>query len=433
MLRMKKTIALLGFILLYFSSTAQLQKEKLKVFVDCSNTWCSMDYIKTEITVVDYVLDNTAADVHVLVTQQSTGGGGSSYQMIFFGQNNFRNLKDTIRFFLEPNTTDFEGREIFNKYLKIGLIPYLLKTEMVKNIQIQMKQSAKDSARVSEHAPDTDPWNYWVFRVGANGNFNGDKVYKDINYRTNASVNRITDQIKVSFSFYANKAKTTYTIEDPTGIEPTYRYINNNHGFGFDHQLEKSINKHWSNGYNVNLSNNTFSNYKLQATLSPAIEYNFFPYTQSTNKLLTIRYGADVRMNRSIDTTIYFKTKETFFGHWATVTLSFSQKWGGAGVGMNYHHYFAQQWKYYSFGMSGSVNVRISGGLSFNCGLFAGLTRDQLSLSGEHASQQDILTRRRQLASSYNYYSYFGLNYRFGSKLNNFVNPRFEGGNNMFF
>ena len=429
---MKKTIALLGFILLYFSSTAQLQKEKLKVFVDCSNTWCAMDYIRTEITIVDYVLDNTAADVHVLVTEQSTGGGGSSYQMIFFGQNNFRNLKDTIRFFLEPNTTDFEGREIFNKYLKIGLIPYLLKTEMVKNIEIKMKQSAKDSTLVSDHAPATDPWNYWVFRVGANGNFNGDKVYKGVNYSTNVSVNRITDQIKVSFSFYANKNKTTYTIEDPNGIDPTFKFINNNHSYGFDHQLVKSINQHWSYGYNVNLSNNTFSNYQLQATLSPAIEYNLFPYKQSTNKLLTIRYGVDLRLNRYIDTTLYFKKQETLPGHWATVTLSFNQKWGGANLGMNYHHYFIQQWKYYSLGMSGSVNVRISGGLSFNCGLFAGLIRDQLSLSGKDASQQDILTRRRQLASNYNYFSFFGINYRFGSKLNNFVNPRFEGGNSMF-
>jgi hypothetical protein len=433
MLRMKKTIALLGFILLYFSSTAQLQKEKLKVFVDCSNTWCSMDYIKTEITIVDYVLDNTAADVHVLVTEQSTGGGGSSYQMIFFGQNNFRNLKDTIRFFLPPNTTDFEGREILNKYLKIGLIPYLLKTEMVKNIEIQMKQSAKDSAQVSVHAPANDPWNYWVFNIGANGNFSGDQVYKGVIYSTNVSVNRITDQIKVSFSFYANKDKTTYTLEDPDGVVPPFRYIKNNHGYGFDHQLVKSINQHWSYGYNVNLSNNTFSNYKLQTTLSPAIEYNLFPYTQSTNKLLTIRYGVDLRMNRYIDTTIYFKTKETLFGHWATVALSFNQKWGGAGVGMNYHHYFTQHWKYYSFGMSGSVSVRISGGLRFNCGIFAGLTRDQLSLSGEQISQRDVLTRRRQIASDYNYFSYFGINYRFGSKLNNFVNPRFEGGNSMIF
>ena len=65
--------------------------------------------------------------------------------------------------------------------------------------------------------------------------------------------------------------------------------------------------------------------------------------------------------------------------------------------------------------------------------MFAGLVRDQLNISGKNATSDDILTRRRQIASNYNYFTYFGINYRFGSNLNNFVNPRFEGGNNVIF
>ena len=78
-------------------------------------------------------------------------------------------------------------------------------------------------------------------------------------------------------------------------------------------------------------------------------------------------------------------------------------------------------------------SVRISGGLSFNVGAFGGLTRDQLYLPKGGATEQEVLTRRRQLASGYNYYTSFGLSYRFGSKLSNFVNPRFEGGNSGIF
>ena len=33
--------------------------------------------MRTEITFVSYVRDRTAADVHVLVTTQGTGGGGT--------------------------------------------------------------------------------------------------------------------------------------------------------------------------------------------------------------------------------------------------------------------------------------------------------------------------------------------------------------------
>lgn len=85
--------------------------------------------------------------------------------------------------------------------------------------------------------------------------------------------------------------------------------------------------------------------------------------------------------------------------------------------------------------MGDGVNVIISGGLSFNVFMFGSYQRDQIYLSKGLASQQDVLTRQRQLATNYNYYTYFGLSYRFGSKVNNFVNPRFEGGNggNFYF
>src|SRR5688500_756190 len=71
---------------------------RLKVFIDCPNTWCDMQYIRTEVNIVDFLLDNIAADVHVLITQQNTGGGGDHYQLIFFGQHQFKGQKDTLRF-----------------------------------------------------------------------------------------------------------------------------------------------------------------------------------------------------------------------------------------------------------------------------------------------------------------------------------------------
>ncbi|MEP7373085.1 MAG: hypothetical protein ABI675_06805 [Chitinophagaceae bacterium] len=47
-------------------------------------------------------------------------------------------------------------------------------------------------------------------------------------------------------------------------------------------------------------------------------------------------------------------------------------------------------------------------------------------LPKEGATPQEVLTRRRQLASGYAFSTNFGINYRFGSKLNNFVNLRFD-------
>jgi len=72
------------------------------------------------------------------------------------------------------------------------------------------------------------------------------------------------------------------------------------------------------------------------------------------------------------------------------------------------------------------VDIRITGGLSFNIYTSAELIHDQLFLPKEGATPQEVLTRRRQLASGYRLFTFFGISYRFGSKLNNFVNPRFD-------
>jgi hypothetical protein len=115
------------------------QNQRLKVFMDC-NSGCDMTFVRTEINIVDFLLDRQAADVHVLITEQQTGGGGTQYQMIFFGQNQFKQTADTIRFNVAANATDFEERDLFLKYLKLGLTPYIVKTVSAKDIVIDMKR-----------------------------------------------------------------------------------------------------------------------------------------------------------------------------------------------------------------------------------------------------------------------------------------------------
>jgi len=55
------------------------------VFLDCSRRLCDMDYIRTEITFVNYMRDRENADVHVLITRRTTGSGGYEYTLNFMG------------------------------------------------------------------------------------------------------------------------------------------------------------------------------------------------------------------------------------------------------------------------------------------------------------------------------------------------------------
>jgi hypothetical protein len=73
-----------------------------------------------------------------------------------------------------------------------------------------------------------------------------------------------------------------------------------------------------------------------------------------------------------------------------------------------------------------STNVRIFKGFSVRFNGDIERIRDQIYLAKGEASIDEILLRRRQLATSYSYYLSFGFTYSFGSINNNIVNTRFQ-------
>lgn len=411
-------------VMLIHAARAQSEKNsRLKVFVDCSSTWCDMQYIRSEINIVDFLLDNVAADVHVLITSQETGSGGDQFQLIFFGQQQFKNHSDTIRFITDPNITDFEERDLLLKHLKAGLVPFIIRTGSAALMQLQLKTSDTAAAnKASAETPAKDPWNYWVMRMSGDANMNGDANYRNTSYGLNLSANRVTDKIKTGGGFNWNNNKSTFTY-DVNGL--TEKFIVKNHNWAVNQYLVSSINDHWSWAYEIKYSQNTFSNFKGKAFSRIAVEYDVFPYKDVNNKLLTLSAGLTGRHNRYYDTTIYDKLKETLFSLRGDAFLSFNQKWGNAYLGVTYQNYL-HDWKLFNLGLDMYASVRVTGGLSFYVGAFGGLTRNQVFLVKGNATPEEVLARRRQLASGYNYYSVLGITYRFGSKLNNFVNPRFD-------
>ena len=52
---------------------------RVGVYLDCQTTYCDFDFFRTELTLVNWVRDRQVADVHLLVTTQATGAGGSEY------------------------------------------------------------------------------------------------------------------------------------------------------------------------------------------------------------------------------------------------------------------------------------------------------------------------------------------------------------------
>ena len=228
----------------------------------------------------------------------------------------------------------------------------------------------------------------------------------------------MTNKWIIDFSLDGNWNFSSYKISD------NYTYNSKTVGNSFNTLIVRSISDHWSAGFQSNIEHSTYRNIALSGDFKPAIEYNLFPYSQSTIHQLRILYGIGPEYYVYLDTTIFNKTKELLFRQKLSIAYEVVKKWGNIDLllnGKTYLHDFSKN----SLTLYASFNVRIFKGLSvYTSGSF-GIIHDQLYLPKQGASLEEILTRQQALSTQYNYSIMAGISYTFGDIFNNVVNPRF--------
>ena len=416
---MKKIILLLiylSFSGLLFSQITEKEENRtdaLKLFIECTD--CDIEFIKREVTYVNYVRDPKEAQVHVLVSYQYSGSGGKEYKLFFTGQKDYTGMNDTIIFATNVNNTTDEIRTDFLHSLQVGLIRYVAKTNLIKDISI--KYDAPTSTSEVK-----DKWNSWVFNLGSNAWGEAEKSIRSTSVNSYLTINRVTEKWK--YEIYAghnyNEKRFEITSDSTSSILFSY-----NKSLYSSVLIVKSLTNHWSTGINVGSNYSTFSNIKLGYFIYPAIEYNIFPYSESSRKQLTFRYTTGYKHNDYMDTTIYNKLNEKLFSESLGIAYKTIQKWGNINIYISGQHYF-HDFSKNSLNTSVSAEIRIVKGLSFNIYGSYSFIRNQLSLPKSGANQQDVLLKQKELATNFNYYFSFGLSYTFGSIYNNVVNPRFN-------
>lgn len=409
-------------------TTRAAQDSAVRVFLDCPDSFCDFDYYHTEITFVNWVRDRTYAQVHVLVTTQGTGLG-QEYTLAFIGQARFAGTADTLRWNSNPSDTQDDIRRGLAGVMRLGLVRFAAHTPAGRLLEISYSAPAGASAQVR------DPWNYWVFTASLNGNFNGQKSIKQQYLSGSVSADRLTDTWKTRFSINQSYSQGDFTspVYDTLGVvvgEQKTRSITRSNNF--NSLVVRSVGVHWSIGARGYVSSATYSNLLLSTRIAPAVEYDVVPYSQSTRQLLTFRYDIGPALYHYRDTTIFNRVRETQVSQTLNVSLSIKQPWGSASVsaeGSNYLYDFRKN----RVTFFGNGSFRIYKGLSVQMFGSLGLIHDQLSIPRAGPTEQDVLLQRRQLATSYQYFGFFSLQYSFGSKFANIVNPRFEGGGGGFF
>jgi hypothetical protein len=421
MARNKVLSLIAGLLCLISSMTLPLsaQEEDLRstapnVFIDCSQRLCDMDYIRTEITFVNYMRDRENADVHVLITRRTTGSGGYEYTLNFIGLKEYKERDSTLTYFSKSTDTEAQIREGFVNMLKQGLIPYVSDTPLSEYITVSYEKLTAEK----EPTAISDKWDHWVFSFSLSGNMDLEELSKHYRYSISLSANRTTEASKFRFWANINFRKQKYEIDEEEEV------ISRRDRKVIYTQFVQSINNHWSAGAGVRLFSSTYDNADIFATIGPAVEYNIFPYEQSARRELRIQYRLQYSYRQYDEITILDKTKENLFQQSLNVTLEIKEPWGSAGMrleGSNYLHDFSKNNLQFEAGLS----VRVFKGLSFSIDGEYARVRDQLSLPKEGASKDEILLEIKRLETSYDFSLNFRLSYRFGSIYNNIVNPRF--------
>lgn len=209
-----------------------------------------------------------------------------------------------------------------------------------------------------------------------------------------------------------------------SGIDTIKSYTESQSAYA---QVIKSINTHWSYGLFSNTGSGTYNNRKFYATVSPALEYNLFPYSLSQRKLFTLTWSISANHYEYTDTTIYDKIKEDVFQNKLNVSFSATQPWGAVSLSLLGSHNINDNKKNHLSAFVSS-DLRICKGLYFSVFIGYELVHDQISLPKDGATRDEQLLHRKETATSYLFNMSTGITYRFGSKYNNVVNPRLNNG-----
>ena len=398
----------------------------LRVFLDCER--CDDDYVQTETPWVAFVRDRTDSDVHVLVTSIATGAGGSQYTINLVGVGRFAGRSDTLQYVTQPSDVDDAVRTGLTRTIQLGLAPYVARTPQAARLRFNF--GGGDDDEEDQGATGDDPWNAWVFEIGADGSVEREENFNGRDIETSLQARRITPGWKIGFRADGEYSREIFwDVDEGEGDEPDIveRTVSRREEYGAGGVVVKSLGSHWGAGFEATAGSSTFENMDLALRAAPAIEYSLWPYEEATRRQLTFQYSAGISSFDYSEETIYGKFREVRPTHAFVVGYDVRQPWGDGSATLESASYLDDA-KQYRVDFEGEIEIRLFRGFSLDLSGNAALIRDQLSLRKRGATRDEIVLRLRELRTGYHYEMSVGFSYTFGSIFNPVVNPRFGDG-----
>lgn len=392
---------------------------RLRVFLDCPTGGCDRNYLVTAMPFALWTQDRLDADVHVLAAGLGTAAGGTEYTIAFFGRQRFAGRADTLYALIAPNSTEDMRRRELARVIQLGLVPFAVKTGEAARFTVQYTPPATTTRPVSPLAEVEDPWNFWVYRVRANGS--GSAESRASAYQLSGSFNasRVTEDWKLSLNAYNEYRANSFKLSDGGTRHFVLRSID------ASSRVVRSVSDHWSIGTRINGGLSEFRNQDAYAGLDISAEYNIFPWRDATSRQLIALVALGGRYYDYGEVTIFDRLSEFRPVARAIVAGESRQPWGTLDGSLRFTQFLHDDDKY-NVSFNGRAQFRLTRGLSLELRGDAARVNDQLYLPRGEASDEDVLTRQRALATAFRIGGSIGLSFTFGSIYNTIVNPRLD-------
>ncbi|TLF43114.1 DUF481 domain-containing protein [Maribacter aurantiacus] len=401
------------YFLIPFSTIAQeIKKEEtqMRLFIDCN---CDRNYVRQEIPFVDHVRDQSLANVQLFIYDVGNGSGGRTYLLDFKGAQNYTEIQGEISYETTPNMTPDEIRKGLVAKIKLGLLKYLLESDLAYEITYSI--NSKGNSTIEQMSVE-DPWNNWIFEIYGEAELSKESSRNEFEYEVGFESDRVTEKWRIRADLELNQATSKFEQNNETFTSDRLRY-------SADGSIVRSLTDHWSAGIFAGARHNTFTNQNLFTYIRPAIEYNIFPYREVLQRELVFAYRIGYFYNNYIDTTIFEKDSEGVLDHSLDVQLRYRQPWGNIFTRLR-GSTFIKDFNKNRIQLFSRLSVRIFKGLGVTFSGNFEVIRDQINLPAGDASIEDVLLQQKQIATDFELGFRVGISYTFGSAFNNIINNR---------
>ena len=379
-----KRILLFPLVLLIQSSGMSFaqpaQFERIKIFLNCTGEDCHQEYLVNELYFFDFVRDRFQAEVQVLLIEQTAASSGSRFTLNFIGQKRFAGIKDSTTLTTKPADPEVIIRAQLLAAIKTGLAHYVLRTGWETALRVDYVTRPPEGRVL----PD-DPWNSWIFTVGLDGDFDGESRRSSLNANAYLSAYRITPSSKIMADVDYEYTVNQFRLASQNVRVPVDNYSG---VFYYAH----SLNAHWSAGAFAEFEHDKFQNLRLQHRVAPAVEYNFYNFSENTKRQLRLGYQAGYRQLSYLETTVFDRNQEFRPYHQLALVANYAQPWGSVNAvvqGRSFLDNFAQN----RFTTRLNLSLSLFEGFRLNVEGSFSLVNDQISLARRVASEEELLLR----------------------------------------